>query len=741
MEPRVLLAVLLLACLGLVLTQEGRSPRQRVRNGRGELRRRGRKGLARQQGADMPVRRKTLPLNDNDHAGAAIFLDSYRTVQEMESSYNILPGKKGACQYRGISMFDKAVWSPKPCITCLCASGKVVCDEVTCPRLRCPITIRPPGECCPICAELVPNDPGEPDDETEGGDPQTKEEPGKVLSKEDHYEEEKRLQKKDEEQKRRRKEKKLEAKRQRKLLEEKRQEMERQEKEEEEKQMPEEENLHEEDKRLQEEEQRLREEAEEVAALEEKRRRMEEQRRQEEERRLEQEAEQRRLLMSLEDAMESDSKEVEEEEEEEEEEVRLRGDVFEMLPQPSVEIEIQPLPAPCEEHTERAGPSLPTGCIISDIAVTCENAKLSSIPPLSIPELKELSLEGNAIAMVPTGAFNGIPNLERINLGKNKLTSAGVDPQAFKNLIHLRRLYLDGNLLERIPSDLPPSLEELKVNENKLRGIDEGLLDDLANLVTLELEGNMLSEGTVDPSAFQSLQQLSYLRLGRNHFRTIPQGLPPSLLELHLENNLIEEISEMAFNQTTNLNVVVLRNNKLDETRIAPLAWINHRNLESIDLSHNKLYQVPSFLPRSLVHLVLVGNQIERIPGYVFAHMDPGIEYLYLSFNKLDNEGIDPISFFGAFHSLTELFLDHNQLTTVPLGISEMRKLHFLRLNDNKISNFEEESICDPLSNEDSSLVILRLENNFINMRNISPTSFSCIISYSSVVLKPQKIK
>lgn len=40
-----------------------------------------------------------------------------------------------------------------------------------------------------------------------------------------------------------------------------------------------------------------------------------------------------------------------------------------------------------------------------------------------------------------------------------------------------------------------------------------------------------------------------------------------------------------------------------------------YRNLESIDLSHNQLFLVPSYLPRSLVHLLLVGNSIERIPG------------------------------------------------------------------------------------------------------------------------------
>lgn len=191
---------------------------------------------------------------------------------------------------------------------------------------------------------------------------------------------------------------------------------------------------------------------------------------------------------------------------------------------------------------------------------------------------------------------------------------------------------------------------------------------------------------------------------------------------MHLENNLIEEISEGAFNQTKNLNVIMLRHNRLDETRIAPLAWIDHkyvllkfikflktkhilynfhykmfcnvefyrhivlnRSLESVDLSYNKLHLVPSFLPKSLIHLGLVGNRIERIPGYVFAHMEPGLEYLYLSFNKLDADGVEPESFFGALSSMTELCLDHNQLTGVPYGVNEMTSLHFLRLNNNNI--------------------------------------------------------
>lgn len=62
-------------------------------------------------------------------------------------------------------------------------------------------------------------------------------------------------------------------------------------------------------------------------------------------------------------------------------------------------------------------------------------------------------------------------------------------------------------------------------------------LEGLSSLVTLEMEGNLLSEGNVNPQAFKPLKELTYLRLGRNHFRTVPQGLPASLLvSFEMEN-------------------------------------------------------------------------------------------------------------------------------------------------------------------------------------------------------------
>ncbi|XP_078026924.1 extracellular matrix protein 2 isoform X4 [Epinephelus lanceolatus] len=727
----------------VVITVSDTQARQRPRNHdsetrRGKRKRDGQGHVRTRAGHSRPLKIRlipgpSIPVDPGVNQGNTLFLDSYKSIHEQKSSYNVIP-----------------------------------------------VPIYPPEPVTPL----------------------TQEEIQRILwrEEEEHREKEERLRKKDEARRQRRKQRKEKAEKQRQIVEERRRAEEEalrlqveRETEEWRRHLEEEERKRQEEKRRQEEEDRRQKEAAEREARERERRLEEERWRQEEmlreqllalgeeeEEEPQEEVEDlQERVKELQEKVEELQEEVEEVQEEEEEEVWLRGDVFEMLPKEPEEPEEPDLfPAPIprppaateyelkeveaeveemeeaeeEEEEEEEGEErkvvivessrgLPPGCSISDVTLTCDNAKLTYFPPLSIPELKSLSLEGNTISSIPAEAFNGIPNLEWINLKKNKLTSAGIGAKAFKGLKMLRRLYLDGNLLETVPADLPPTLQELKINENRLTEMDKNSFQDLSSLVILELEGNLLSEGNVNPLAFAPLHQLSYLRLGRNHFRTIPQGLPPALLELYLENNLIEEISETVFNQTHSLNIISLRHNRLDETRIAPLAWINHRNLESIDLSHNDLYLVPSYLPRSLVHLVLVGNKIERIPGFVFAHMEPGLEYLYLSYNKLDGEAIEPESFFGTYQSMVELCLDHNQLVSVPSGINEMTNLHFLRLNDNKIRSISDEGICDPNYSGDSTLVAVRLENNYIDPQKVSPTAFSCVRSSSSVVIKPQKTK
>lgn len=45
-------------------------------------------------------------------------------------------------------------------------------------------------------------------------------------------------------------------------------------------------------------------------------------------------------------------------------------------------------------------------------------------------------------------------------------------------------LNMDGNHLVEIPSELPSTLEELKINENNLQAIDEDSLSGIENLLS-----------------------------------------------------------------------------------------------------------------------------------------------------------------------------------------------------------------------------------------------------------------
>ncbi|XP_043421707.1 extracellular matrix protein 2 isoform X1 [Prionailurus bengalensis] len=641
----------------------------------------------------------TRPVLNLDYSTEEKF-DSFLGFLGVESSYNVLPGKKGHCLVNGMTMYNKAVWSPEPCTTCLCSNGRVLCDETVCPPLTCPQTITPEGECCPVCVDTASPQPlsgtavsdtsefsGDSSEQREATNLPCKQLPScplemnPVLQKEELWFEEDEEEIKEDKDKEQKKQTADLGEQGRPLSEGRSRE-------------GGEQRPHEEGRQAHQRGHPAREEEEEKEEGE----------------------------------GEDNDDEEEDGDDEEEHDDTIRGDVFRMPSRTRVP------PSP------RRMPPLPSGCSLSYRTISCMSAGLTQMPPLTAPEITSLELAGNAITSIPDEAFNGLPNLKRVDLSKNNITSPGIGPKAFKLLKKLLRLNMDGNNLIEIPPDLPSALEELKINDNSLQAISEESLSDLNQLVTLELEGNNLSESNVNPLAFKSLKSLSYLRLGRNKFRIIPQGLPASIEELYLENNQIEEITEICFNHTRKINVIVLRHNKIEENRIAPLAWINQENLESIDLSYNKLYHVPSYLPKSLLHLVLLGNQIERIPGYVFGHMEPGLEYLYLSFNRLSDDGVDRVSFYGAYHSLRELFLDHNDLKSIPPGVPEMKALHFLRLNNNKIRNILPEQICNAEEDGDSTLEHLHLENNYIKTREISSYAFSCIRSYSSIVLKPQNI-
>ncbi|OCT57414.1 hypothetical protein XELAEV_18003548mg [Xenopus laevis] len=186
-----------------------------------------------------------------------------------------------------------------------------------------------------------------------------------------------------------------------------------------------------------------------------------------------------------------------------------------------------------------------------------------------------LFLAENEISKLPARAFSGLPNLEWLDLSKNKIDDSGLSFDVFKNLTKLKRLNLDGNRLTLLPF-LPPSLQELKVNDNELKELDKHSFRGLSNLLTLELEGNHFHDGNVNPLSFKPLKKLIYLRLDRNQFRAIPSGLPASLqmLLFFLPRYVpLNSICDTRVSEDSNLVSVHLENNFINRRLIPPTAF------------------------------------------------------------------------------------------------------------------------------------------------------------------------
>ncbi|TNN82358.1 Extracellular matrix protein 2 [Liparis tanakae] len=348
-----------------------------------------------------------------------------------------------------------------------------------------------------------------------------------------------------------------------------------------------------------------------------------------------------------------------------------------------------------------------------------------------------LDMAENNISIISPQDFSGVPNLDTLDLSHNQLDDESLSQNPLSNLTFLKKLNLDGNQFTSIPA-LPPSLEELKINNNKLSALSPHCFKDLMNLLNLELEENTLHEGNVSPQAFRPLERLLELRLDNNHFRSVPLGLPPSLQKLEMNGNLIEEVTEEALRGYIHLGVLELSHNRLHEQGIATHAWTRLKSLEALDLSYNTFTSVPMNLPRRLQKLNLQHNNISHIAAFTFRHMKSSLQSLRLSHNALSNEGMDRFSFVGTYRSLGELLLDNNRLGEVPRCVRQFKNLQVLRLDNNQIRLVRQWGVCHP-HNAGSSLTSIHLENNLLDVERIPPKAFSCLTDAQGLVLYPQQ--
>ncbi|XP_053551314.1 biglycan [Bombina bombina] len=162
--------------------------------------------------------------------------------------------------------------------------------------------------------------------------------------------------------------------------------------------------------------------------------------------------------------------------------------------------------------------------------------------PRNLPgSLVELRIHENKIKKIPKNAFNGLKNMNCIEMGGNPLENGGIDAGAFDGL-KLNYLRISEAKLTGVPKGLPSSLNELHLDHNKIQAIEMEDLNQYSNLYRLGLGYNNIR--VIENGSLSAMPILRELHLDNNKLSKVPQGLPDMrfLQVVYLHSNNITQI-------------------------------------------------------------------------------------------------------------------------------------------------------------------------------------------------------
>ncbi|KAM9324863.1 reticulon-4 receptor-like 2 [Gastrophryne carolinensis] len=221
-----------------------------------------------------------------------------------------------------------------------------------------------------------------------------------------------------------------------------------------------------------------------------------------------------------------------------------------------------PPTASCQSHNLSRVPSpLPNQAR----RVFLQNNQISELSPgLFSPFTSVLWLFSNRISVLRPGTFQGLEQLEELDLGKNP-NLPPLQPDTFTGLNYLLSLHLYQCNIQRLPADLFRGLHSLRylyLQHNRLTGLPDGLFRDLSNLTQLFLYGNLLQ--SLPAGTFFGLSSLDRLLLHSNRIVTISPaaftGLG-SLTILFLFNNSLPSLSGDSLRSLPSLQFLRLNGN------------------------------------------------------------------------------------------------------------------------------------------------------------------------------------
>ncbi|XP_014051872.1 leucine-rich repeat transmembrane protein FLRT1 [Salmo salar] len=197
----------------------------------------------------------------------------------------------------------------------------------------------------------------------------------------------------------------------------------------------------------------------------------------------------------------------------------------------------------------------------------------------------------------------------------------------------------------------------------------------------LYLQNNHIDNAGLPTSLERHLTVL-VVYLYDNELDDFPMHLPPSLRELHLQDNNIRTLPRATLARMPLLEKLHLDDNSVSTVSIEDKAFVDNPRLRLLFLSRNHLSSIPSGLPASLEELRLDDNRISTIPTHAFRGLS-SLRRLVLDGNLLANQRIADDTF-SRLSNLTELSLVRNSLLTPPVNLPSAH-LQRLSLQDNAL--------------------------------------------------------
>ncbi|XP_076236814.1 toll-like receptor 7 [Calliopsis andreniformis] len=238
---------------------------------------------------------------------------------------------------------------------------------------------------------------------------------------------------------------------------------------------------------------------------------------------------------------------------------------------------------------------------------------ISSIDPLAFrncSDLKELDLSGNELTSVPD-ALRDLAFLKTLDLGENRISD--FHNGSFRNLHQLTGLRLIGNDIGNLSRGMLwdlPNLQILNLARNKVQHVEILAFERNERLEAIRLDGNFLSDIN---GVFSSIASLLLLNLSENHIEWFDYAfLPANLKWLDIHGNFIESLGNYYEIHDSKVKTLDASHNRI--TELSPLSVPDSVELLFINNNYISVVRPNTFTDKvNLTRVDMYANMIETM--------------------------------------------------------------------------------------------------------------------------------